>query len=140
MANIPFPVLSLLLLLSAPSIASLFSSKKPPPPPPRNLFSKVFPIVVAFTILTVIGVVLYLTYKTVLSVSSDVYSRLDHGGVKLSKTGADVELKGLSYEKYRDATQKIVVSAWNNAETKDYKSRLFSSKDKKSHGLKQRDS
>ncbi|KAK6518980.1 hypothetical protein TWF281_003671 [Arthrobotrys megalospora] len=130
------PTALVILLSTGPifAIASLFKAKPKPPPP--SFLSKILPIIATLIVLTVIAVVLYLVWKTVLSVSSDVRSRLDDGGVKLSKTGADVELKGVSYEKYRDLTQQVVVSAWNNAETKDFNSRLFAARNKGAHNQK----
>ncbi|KAK6334374.1 hypothetical protein TWF730_003589 [Orbilia blumenaviensis] len=123
------PTALLILFSTAPllAVASFFKSKPKPPP---TFASKVLPILATFTVLAVIAVVLYLVWKTVLSVSNDVQSRLNNEGVKLSKTGADVELKGVSYEKYRDLTQQVVVSAWNNSETKDFNNRLFTPRNK----------
>ncbi|KAF3934605.1 hypothetical protein ABW20_dc0101520 [Dactylellina cionopaga] len=122
-------VLLPLLFLTTPTLA-LFGKAKPAPK--QTFFSKIFPILVLITVVTVIATILYLVYKTVLSLSSDVQTRLDNGGVKLSRTGADVKLKEVSYEKYRDMTQKVVVSAWNNSETKDFQSKLWKPKDKHS--------
>ncbi|KAK6347567.1 hypothetical protein TWF718_005405 [Orbilia javanica] len=115
------------------ALASFFKSKPKPPP---TFLSKVLPIVATLIVLTVIAVVLYLVWKTVVSVSSDVHSRLDSGGVKLSRSGADVELKGVSYEKYRDLTQQVVVSAWNTSETKDFNNRFFAPRNKGAHQKK----
>lgn len=70
------------------------------------------------------------------SLGSDVQNRLDSGGVKLSRSGADVELKGVSYEKYRDLTQQVVVSAWNTSETKDFNNRFFTPRNKGAHSQK----
>ncbi|KAK6524160.1 hypothetical protein TWF694_005821 [Orbilia ellipsospora] len=137
---LPLPVLTFLLLSTTTPITALFSSSKnKPKPPPPSLFSRLLPLIILFTIVTVIAIILYLTYITVVSLSSDVHSRLDSKNIKLSRTGADVEVKGINYEKYHDLTQKVVVSAWNTSETKGYKSRLFSSKDKsKSNGKQQK--
>ncbi|KAK6495207.1 hypothetical protein TWF481_003233 [Arthrobotrys musiformis] len=127
---------AVLIALSTAPILTLASFFKSKPKPPPTFLSKVVPIIATVIVLTVIAVVLYLVWKTVVSVSSDVHSRLDSGGVKLSRSGADVELKGVSYEKYRDLTQQVVVSAWNNSETKDFTNRLFTPRNKGAHNQK----
>ncbi|KAK6498085.1 hypothetical protein TWF506_004327 [Arthrobotrys conoides] len=121
---------ALIVALSTAPILTLASFFKPKPKPPPTFLSKLLPILATLIILIVIAVVLYLVWKTAVSVGSDVQSRLDSGGVKLSKSGADVELKGLSYEKYRDLTQQVVVSAWNTSETKDFNNRFFAPRNK----------
>ncbi|EGX46329.1 hypothetical protein TWF569_011684 [Orbilia oligospora] len=121
---------ALIIALSTAPILTLASFFKSKPKPPPTFLSKLLPIIATLIILVVIAVVLYLVWKTAVSVGSDVQSRLDSGGVKLSKSGADVELKGLSYEKYRDLTQQVVVSAWNTSETKDFNNRFFTPRNK----------
>ncbi|KAF3916976.1 hypothetical protein AA313_de0209199 [Arthrobotrys entomopaga] len=114
---LPLPILTILtfILTNTPTASSaLFSNKnknKPKPPPP-SLFSRLFPIIVFFTVVTIIAVIIYLTYLTVVSVSSEAHSRLDSNNIKLSRSGADVGLEGVSYEKYRDLTQKLVPSTF----------------------------
>ncbi|KAF3931839.1 hypothetical protein ABW19_dt0202943 [Dactylella cylindrospora] len=130
-----------ILLASLPlAHAFLKSSSKPKKPP--TLFARVLPVIVLLTVLGALAVILYLVYKTVVSVSKEAQHKLDDNHIKLSKSGAEVEVKGVSYEEYRDLTQKAVVNAWNNSETKDYHSRLWGPRDDKhrEHSLKKRPS
>ncbi|KAK6335359.1 hypothetical protein TWF696_002139 [Orbilia brochopaga] len=130
-----FPIVILVLLfLSNPlPILAVFTTRaaKKKPPKPRNVFSRLLPLIILLTVVTVIGTILYLTWLTVCALSADARSRLDENNIKLHRNGVDVSVEGLSYEKYRDLTQKFVVNAWNTSETKGYRSRLWGPKDKK---------
>lgn len=98
------PRLVLAIVALIPVVSALFGKSKPKPKP--TLLSKIIPLVVLFTVLSTIGVVLYLVYKTFMSINKDVKHRLDDHNIKVSKTGADIQLDGVSYEEYQDLTQK----------------------------------
>ncbi|EWC45918.1 hypothetical protein DRE_04925 [Drechslerella stenobrocha 248] len=125
---VPFGALLLLLLGSAPqpALALFATAAKKKQQKPKSLVRQLFPVVVSLTVLVVIATVVYLTWRTVVSISEDVHQRLDDNNIKLHRNGADVTVKGISYEEYGDLTQKFVVGAWNTSETKDYSSRLWS--------------
>ncbi|KAJ6258923.1 hypothetical protein Dda_5818 [Drechslerella dactyloides] len=130
---LPLALLFLLILSNPLPIFAVFTTHaaKKKPPKPRNIFSRVLPLLILLAVLAVIGAIVYLTWVTVCSFSTGVRNRLDDKNIKLHRNGADVSVKGVTYEKYRDLTQKVVVDAWNTSETKGYKSRLWSTSSSK---------
>ncbi|KAF3928363.1 hypothetical protein ABW21_db0204451 [Orbilia brochopaga] len=130
---LPIAILVVLFLSNPLPILAVFTTHaaKKKPPPPRNIFSRLLPLLILLTVLTVIGTIVYLTWLTVCALSRDAKSRLSENNIKLHRNGADVSVPNISYEKYRDLTQKFVVDAWNTSETKGFKSRLWGPKEKK---------
>lgn len=96
--------LAIILLSYVPSTLALFGKSKPKPK--ESFLSKIIPLLVLFIVIVVALVIGYLIYQTLMSVSSSVQKQLDDKNIKVSRTGADVTVKSVSYEQVNDMTQK----------------------------------
>ena len=95
-----------LTLFSHASTMAWGSSKPKAPPPPASWFSKVFPLLVTFTIIGILAWVGFQVYLTASQIADRAGKKLEKKNVLLTKDGMRVGVKEVDTERYVDRSQR----------------------------------
>lgn len=91
--------------------------------------SPIIQLISLLLVVIVLGVIGYAVYGIIQSIISSGHTRLNERNVTLSSSGATIGVKKRDREDYVDASQKVLVDAWNKSRTEGYKSWLWGKKD-----------
>ncbi|KAI9888996.1 MAG: hypothetical protein M1814_006054 [Vezdaea aestivalis] len=112
------------------------SSKPKAPPPLPSTFSKVFPLLLTFIVLGVLGWVGYQIFLTVTQITDRGVKKLEKKNVVFTKDGMKVGVKQVGNEEVLDKSQSLLVKAWNLSTWPAYKSRLWNKEQQETQARK----
>ncbi|PHH79405.1 hypothetical protein CDD80_4858 [Ophiocordyceps camponoti-rufipedis] len=78
-----------------------------------SIVGQVLPLVIALTVISAIGWVVYQVYLSASKFRDSASERMGKNNVVFTKDGVRVGVKQIQNEKYVDSTQNWVVKAWN---------------------------
>jgi len=96
-----------------------------PPPPQTNLFFRLLPVIILFTVLGGAAFVGYHIYLTVQKIGDHTSKKLESKNVLLTKDGMKVSVKDVKTEHQVGNTQSYLVKAWNLSTWPAYQSKFW---------------
>ncbi|ORY79497.1 hypothetical protein BCR37DRAFT_394219 [Protomyces lactucae-debilis] len=91
------------------------------------VFMELIVVSIILVVCLALGRVFWVVMQDVMTQTQD---KLQKKNINVSTSGATVGVKGRSQERVADSTQKYLVEAWGNSETKGYSSSWFAPKNK----------